>query len=429
MAHPAVPLNSEQNNSPQKPVAIGLNPDAYFPWYQPLIHVASGQIAGYEALARTRNKDGEMVSAGAIFNDKMISFPDKLCIDRALRKQALERFAEQKDAGFISLNISPDWLQQIPGSHSSMTLKMLDSLDIDPSRVVMEITEHGADIQGLKRLVNEYHKAGLKIAIDDFGAGASQLDRVLELDPDIIKLDMKLFKQGTLGGSHGDALLSVTSLAQKAGSEIVCEGVETEQEFHFGLECGAHYMQGWLFEAAAPGLLPKNACLERVNQLRKSYLARKTVRLSDAMLHNIQVKDMVYRLRSSVMANRPDSIELSKLKELGVIRYYLCDGGGTQRSANFEVTDHGIEANPGSLGYNWSHRPYFPTLVALKQIKQQRMVVSPIYRDTNTLQLCKTFGIFLTPEEVLLVDVKAEDTALFAETSRSHVSQFNVSNG
>ncbi|TAA48535.1 EAL domain-containing protein [Corallincola spongiicola] len=395
-----------------------LHPEHFFPWYQPFIHVASGEIAGYEALARTKNRDGQMISAGPLFSDPTVSFPNKLTIDRYLRQQALTLFAQQSDAGFITLNISPEWLQHLSSQHTSMTVAMVEKLGIDPSRVIIEITEQGGDIEALKRLVKSYHQAGMKIAIDDFGAGASQVDRIIELQPDIIKLDMQLFKQAAKGGAHADVALSVTTLAQRAGSRIVCEGVESEDEFHFGLECGAHYMQGWLFQPAAPGLLAKQSCHEQMSTLRKTYLSRKTIRLSDTMMHNIEVKDAVYRLRSSVMANRPTTIDAERLRALGVARYYLCDSGGTQRSANFEVTESGIETCNECIGYNWSHRPYFPTLIALQRIKQQRMVVSPIYRDTNSLKLCKTFGIFITPNEILLVDVHVDDHTLFAENAR-----------
>ena len=66
-------------------------------------------------------------------------------------------------------------------------------------RVVIEITETHGELSRLQRLVEQYHAVGLRVAIDDFGAGNSQLDRIIALAPDMIKLDMRLFKMAAKG--------------------------------------------------------------------------------------------------------------------------------------------------------------------------------------------------------------------------------------
>jgi EAL domain-containing protein (putative c-di-GMP-specific phosphodiesterase class I) len=79
------------------------------------------------------------------------------------------------------------------------TLEMIKATGIDPKRVVIEITESQGDIEMLKDMVAVYHEAGLMVAVDDFGAGASQVDRVEALRPDIVKLDMRLFSRLHVG--------------------------------------------------------------------------------------------------------------------------------------------------------------------------------------------------------------------------------------
>ncbi|MGS8556575.1 EAL domain-containing protein, partial [Salmonella enterica subsp. enterica serovar Soahanina] len=71
------------------------------------------------------------------------------------------------------------------------SLQQVQAHGVDPRRIVFEITELGGDIQRLADVVARYREAGARIAIDDFGAGYSQLDRVLALQPDILKLDMR----------------------------------------------------------------------------------------------------------------------------------------------------------------------------------------------------------------------------------------------
>jgi EAL domain-containing protein (putative c-di-GMP-specific phosphodiesterase class I) len=95
-----------------------------------------------------------------------------------------------------------------------------------------------------------YRKEGLRVAVDDFGAGFSQLERVIAIQPDIIKLDMRLFQNAARGGVETDVVHLLTRLAKRTGCRIVCEGVETDEDFLFGLNCGAQYMQGYLFSPA-----------------------------------------------------------------------------------------------------------------------------------------------------------------------------------
>src|SRR5690606_36646549 len=98
------------------------------------------------------------------------------------------------ESGFLTLNIPPAWISRLGDKAASPTLKMVESSGIDPARVVIEITETHGELRQLQRLVKQYHQAGLRVAIDDLGAGNSQLDRIIALAPDIIKLDMRLFK-------------------------------------------------------------------------------------------------------------------------------------------------------------------------------------------------------------------------------------------
>jgi EAL domain-containing protein (putative c-di-GMP-specific phosphodiesterase class I) len=105
-------------------------------------------------------------------------------------------------------------------------------------------------------VVARYREAGARIAIDDFGAGYSQLDRVLALQPDILKLDMRLFQAAALGGPSSDVVKALAQMAEKTGCWIIAEGVETEAQLNFALECGSRYVQGFLFARAQEAFYP-----------------------------------------------------------------------------------------------------------------------------------------------------------------------------
>ena len=113
------------------------------------------------------------------------------------------------------------------------------------------------------------------MAIDDFGAGHSQLDRVLALQPDILKLDMRLFKDAAKGGPSGDVVKALAQMAERTGCWIIAEGVETAAELEFALECGARYVQGFLFARGEVAFFASDTFVQQFAQLRDQYVQHK----------------------------------------------------------------------------------------------------------------------------------------------------------
>ncbi|WP_165679413.1 EAL domain-containing protein, partial [Metapseudomonas otitidis] len=220
--------------------------------FQPFIDTATGRIAGVEALGRLRMEDATLHSVGPLFVDPRIPPAALRRLDREIREDALRRLHEAPADWFLSLNISPRWISRLRPGQALPSLKQLQRNGVSPTRIVFEITELGGASQRLPDVVARYREAGARIAIDDFGAGYSQLDRVLALQPDILKLDMQLFQAAARGGPSGEVVKALAQMAEKTGCWIIAEGVETEAELDFALECGARYVQGYLF--AAPHL-------------------------------------------------------------------------------------------------------------------------------------------------------------------------------
>jgi len=387
------------------------------PFYQPIISIASGRIVGYECLARSLNDKGNSRSFGHFFNNPKVRGDYQLEIDRALRYQGLKYFAEHPEAGYITLNISPLWIENIlerGGSPMVPTLEMIKEIGIDPQRVVIEITESHGDIEMLKDMVAIYHEAGLMVAVDDFGAGASQADRVEALKPDIVKLDMRLFKQAARGGHSADIALSIAHVANRIGCHIVCEGVETEEEFHFGIECSSNLIQGYLFSEARPHTLAAESTIERVRSLQQSYLKEKSIRLGNASEQKQQIRSIVNEIKK----NNLDAKALQHNEQVlnsGIFRYYMCDESGNQITPSFEKGEAGFEEDTDWQGMNWSHRPYFPSFLVLNKLAGKNFITSEVYRDLKTRKFCRTFACYLSTDRILLVDALVEDEILFVK--------------
>ena len=84
-----------------------------FPYFQPIVGAASGIIIGYEALARQHDANGRVISAGELFSSPDIAADQLIAWDRMVRRQALEQFSQSNYHGYLTINISAAWIDQI----------------------------------------------------------------------------------------------------------------------------------------------------------------------------------------------------------------------------------------------------------------------------------------------------------------------------
>ncbi len=376
-------------------------------WFQPFIDTATGRIAGVEALGRLRQADGQVQSVGPLFADPRTLPAALRRLDRQIRGDALSRLHEAPDDWFLSLNISPRWISRLRDDQPLPSLTQLQRHGVDPQRVVFEITELGGDNQRLSDVVRRYRDAGARIAIDDFGAGYSQLDRVLALQPDILKLDMRLFQAAARGGPSSEVVKALAQMAEKTGCWIIAEGVETEAELNFALECGSRYVQGYLFARAEPDFFPTDAFVPRFAALRERYVQQKLGERARLMNLRQQLTRLMAILHPWAQAGAPLS-ELPQLDDYPwLLRFYQCDRHGTQLTPNMEWRNNAWRADASYLGHNWSWRPYFYHLLA-EGWDERRLILSNTYRDATSNQYCLTAGQFFdNGQRLLLIDVDA----------------------
>ena len=375
--------------------------------FQPFIDTATGRIAGVEALGRLRQADGSLQSVGPLFADPRTPGTTLRRLDRQIRDNALSRLHEAPDDWFLSLNISPRWINRLRPGQALPSLKQIHTNGVDPQRIVFEITELGGDIQRLADVVARYREAGARIAIDDFGAGYSQLDRVLALQPDILKLDMRLFQEAAKGGPSSDVVRALAQMAEKTGCWIIAEGVETEAQLSFALECGSRYVQGYLFAQAQLDWFATDAFVPRFAQLRAAYVQQKLAERGRIMDLRQQLAELMKILQSWALGQAPLS-QLPQLQDFPwLLRFYQCDRHGTQLTPNFEWRQDAWQADTRYLGHNWSWRPYFYHLLA-EGWDERRLTLSSTYRDATTNQYCLTAGQFFdNGQRLLLIDIDA----------------------
>jgi EAL domain-containing protein (putative c-di-GMP-specific phosphodiesterase class I) len=222
--------------------------------FQPLYSVRREACLGYEALIRAQTPDRRPVSPVALFADAFANGRG-VQLDWICRALHLRNFA-RIDPGDrkLYLNVHPEAAVQDSGSAKEFG-DLARFYGVAPRRLCVEILEDGcADEPLLRKVVAAYRALGCGIAVDDFGLGRSNFDRIASLRPDLVKIDRSILSASAGDGKPRRMLPSIVELLHDAGSQVAVEGVESAHEALLALEAGADQLQGHYFAAPAAGL-------------------------------------------------------------------------------------------------------------------------------------------------------------------------------
>lgn len=214
--------------------------------FQPIVDVASRHIFSYEALIRgMRNEPANQLL-------ERVPVKQLHALDRQARVGAISLAARLGIECHLNLNFLPGSLYSSETSILS-TLEAADVNHLPIDRIVLEVTESEAidDQLHFAALVNEYRGIGVKIAIDDFGAGYAGLNLLADFQPDLIKLDVKLVRGIERHGPRQAIVRAIGQACYDLGIDVIAEGVETVEEYTWLERDGVRLFQGYLF--AKPG--------------------------------------------------------------------------------------------------------------------------------------------------------------------------------
>ena len=220
--------------------------------FQPIFSVAAQSCIGYEGLLRADNLMGQAMKAETVFalsaDRQEELFLDWLC--RALHLRNFNNLSAPGDMLF--LNAYPQAAIEDP-HHPQVFATMMEFYGVNPRNVVVEILETGvSDEAQLVDAAKLYRKLGCRIAIDDFGIGYSNFDRLWRLRPDYIKIDRSV-TAAAVSETHAKLVFAnMVKLIHECGAKVIVEGIETRDEALTALEVGADFLQGFYF--ARPGL-------------------------------------------------------------------------------------------------------------------------------------------------------------------------------
>jgi diguanylate cyclase (GGDEF)-like protein len=227
-------------------------------YYQPIINLATGVLAGFEALARWQHPERGLVMPATFIpvaeETGLIVHLDREILQQACYQLCLwqRQFPDQCPA-FISVNMSGKQFRH----HQLLeqVTRVLNDTDLESRYLKLEITESALidNVDVAATLMTKLRDMGVQLGIDDFGTGYSSLGFLQRFPLDVLKIDRSFVSQIGGQGEHEEVLRAIVGLAHALNMDVVAEGIETTAQLNFLKTLGCAYGQGFLFARPLPG--------------------------------------------------------------------------------------------------------------------------------------------------------------------------------
>lgn len=372
-------------------------------YFQPIGSTYQHGVSGVEALVRGINTDGSLISPIELFR---LADEANLTIelDRLCQRKAIESFAKRPDRYkdlILFLNVDNSVI------HMDKNISAINDYAVNAGlntrNIVLEINElHTADMDAVQKFVIKYRALGFMISIDDIGAGYSNLDRIILLEPDIIKIDRELIKNVHREYYKQQVVEMVIRLSEKIGAIVVVEGVEKLEEILKLLEFGAQLLQG--FYIAKPmnmdteSLDDASDIIKMIAESQKRYLS---IQLSKKIDYNVRIRDFFKKFSEDLMNFGEDDLSICLKKEL--INYpqiecaYVIGENGHQLTDtvfNASLSENHVKSlfTPYRKGDEATLKAYYYVL----RTTDQPMYISDDYLSLATGHRCVTISGWTT---------------------------------
>jgi EAL domain-containing protein (putative c-di-GMP-specific phosphodiesterase class I) len=376
---------------------------------QPIYSIDHQRTIGYEALIRPTTDQGKKVSPLTLL-DMPETEQDAIYLDRLCRYTHLENFHQIiNDNCWLFINISA--LASEKGrEYGDFFPELLKKFNIKASNVVIEIIEDSVtDKHKLLDAINYYKEMGCMIAIDDFGAGHSNFERVWSLKPDIVKLDRSMILRATESDTTRQMLNSIVQVLHQANCLVVIEGVENEQEALTAMSSGSDFIQGFYF--AKPQMSEQSAFdkSEIFNKLSQKFIAMEQLKITNEnqqdKLYTSAFEQCIFNIQQGKSFAKATS-GFNLLTDTK--RCYLLDHIGNQIEKtilfNKEQENRKFSQLQESEKGNWYRKNY-----VIQAIKNHlRICISDPYRSITGDGMCITLSMSFNTQnrqQILCLDI------------------------
>lgn len=390
-------------------------------YFQPIVSIKKKKIIGFEALSRGIDPDsGQIISPFFLFSaaekfDKIVE------LDRACREKAMEAFAglhHNNPDLLLFLNFDTSMVDMgIVGSGNLM--RVVRELDINPANIVIEMVESRVnDFPELCRFINNHRKFGFLIALDDFGAGHSNLERISIIKPEIIKIDRTLINNVHTEFYKQEILRSIIKLTDQLGVMVLSEGVETYHEVMKTLELDTDLLQGYYFAVPAPfEELSTDKIREKINNTAADFFKCVIRRIKNEKERFNNYETICFSILSELSSHDSESFEdaLNKMiADFSIIECaYILNEQGRQASITILNNGHihsrkrSFLFKPAERADDHSLKDYYVYI----QAGLDKFITDP-YISLATGSLCRTIAMTYKDADnkklILCLDIKEE---------------------
>jgi EAL domain-containing protein (putative c-di-GMP-specific phosphodiesterase class I) len=333
--------------------------------FQPIFSISHRRPVGYEGLLRATDINGQAHSPLDVLKLPQSSFAH-LALDRTCRKLHIRNFARQQTGNsWLFLNLDSQCLVTERPDTGFMN-GLFELTGIPPRRVVIEILESEIDDRDyLKQLIAHFRNLGCLIAIDDFGAGHSNFDRIWELEPDIVKIDRSLIRRAGVSSKIERILSGIVSLIHEAGSLALIEGVETKKEALIAIAVNADMVQGYYFANPDPIIYNNQDFTRDIDSLLHTQQRLRKQNTNELHQHFIKFEARYKQAIDLFMTtSKFESCADILFQEERAVRCYLLDEEGYQLARSLyspryrEQLDERFTPLLAGDYANWSHKHY-----------------------------------------------------------------------
>lgn len=227
-----------------KMVKVALDQYKIISYFQPIINNKTREIEKYESLVRLIDEKGRVISPFAFLNISKRGHYYTKITHRVLENsfKMLEYITTKLSINLSAIDIEKDETRK-------KIYELLEQYKDDSHRLIFELLEEESvkDLHSIKRFIRKVKSKGVMIAIDDFGAGYSNFERLLEFEPDILKIDGSLIKNVLFDEYNRNLVSTIVDFSKKQNIKTVAEFVENEEIFNYLNKIGVDYSQGYYF--------------------------------------------------------------------------------------------------------------------------------------------------------------------------------------
>lgn len=362
--------------------------------FQPIVSIKKKKIFGYEALLRGYKEDA-YIPPNILFEEAQKAGL-ALDLDRLARIESIKKFESYyklDNKVLLFLNFESSSITHSFKSDQYSFENILSELEIPTKNIVLEIKED--EIHSTKSLEDfsiYYKNKGFNIAVDDFGTGDSNFNRLSVVKPDIVKIDKSLLRDIDTNDINAEILKVIANMCHKIGAIALSEGVENESEILKSLNFGIDLFQGYYFAHPSFKEMNNKEIINKiiiVGNIHKMYLKDIMVQKDDLMskAKNISEK-IILTIYDNEDKHHNEIINILKKEKIVEAIYYIDNHNSRQIGKTILLTEQRGFYEPTNDGEDHSLKEYY----FICKNSKDGTYISQKYISSASGNICRTFA-------------------------------------